>query len=59
MKHLTLLLMALLLGTSVGASPSGEEFLVEDITEIREAITIQGVRTVAPGSQPPSPPPAS
>ena len=48
MKPLTLLLMALLLGTSVGASPSGEEFLVEDITEIREAITIQDVRTVAP-----------
>ena len=48
MKPLTLLLMALSLGTSVGASPSGEEFLVEDITEIREAITIQDVRTVAP-----------
>ena len=48
MKPLTLLLMALFLGTSVGASPSGEEFLVEDITEIREAITIQDVRTVAP-----------
>jgi len=48
MKPLTLLLMALLLGPSVGASPSGEEFLVEDITEIREAITIQDVRTVAP-----------
>ena len=40
--------MALFLGPSVGASPSGEEFLVEDITEIREAITIQDVRTVAP-----------
>ena len=48
MKPLTLLLMALFLGTSVGASPSGEEFLVENITEIREAITIQDVRTVAP-----------
>ena len=48
MKPLTLLLMALLLGPSVGASPSGEEFLVEDITEIREAITSQDVRTVAP-----------
>ena len=48
MKPLSLLLMALLLGTSVGASPSGEEFLVEDITEIRDAITIQDVRTVAP-----------
>ena len=48
MKPLTLLLMALFLGPSVGASPSGEEFLVEDITEIREAITIQDVRTVAP-----------
>ncbi len=48
MKPLTLLLMALLLGPSVGASPSGEEFLVEDITEIRDAITIQDVRTVAP-----------
>ena len=48
MKLLTLLLMALLLGPSVGASPSGEEFLVEDITEIRDAITIQDVRTVAP-----------
>ena len=48
MKSLTLLLMALFLGPSVGASPSGEEFLVEDITEIREAITIQDVRTVAP-----------
>lgn len=48
MKPLTLLLMALLLGPSVGASPSGEEFLVEDITEIRESITIQDVRTVAP-----------
>ena len=48
MKPLTLLLMALLLGPSVGASPSGEEFLVEDITEIRDAITIQDIRTVAP-----------
>ena len=48
MKALTLLLMALFLGPSVGASPSGEEFLVEDITEIRDAITIQDVRTVAP-----------
>ena len=48
MKPLTLLLMALLLGPSVGASPSGEEFLVEDITEIRDAITMQDVRTVAP-----------
>ena len=48
MKPLSLLLMALLLGPSVGASPSGEEFLVEDITEIRDAITIQDVRTVAP-----------
>ena len=48
MKPLTLLLMALFLGPSVGASPSGEEFLVEDITEIREAITIQDVRAVAP-----------
>ena len=48
MKPLTLLLMSLFLGPSVGASPSGEEFLVEDITEIREAITIQDVRTVAP-----------
>ena len=48
MKPLTLLLMTLFLGPSVGASPSGEEFLVEDITEIREAITIQDVRTVAP-----------
>ena len=48
MKPLTLLLMALFLGSSVGASPSGEEFLVEDITEIREAITIQDVRTDAP-----------
>ena len=50
MKPLTLLLMALFLGPSVGASPSGEEFLVEDITEIRDAITIQDVRTVAPVS---------
>ena len=48
MKPLTLLLMVLLLGPSVGASPSGEEFLVEDITAIRDAITIQDVRTVAP-----------
>ena len=48
MKPLTLLLMALFLGPSVGASPSGEEFLVEDTTEIREPITIQEVRTVAP-----------
>ena len=48
MKPLTLLLMALFLGPSVGASPSAEEFLVEDITEIREAITIQDVRTVPP-----------
>ena len=48
MKPLSLLLMALLLGPSVGASPSGEEFLVEDITEIRDAITFQDVRTVPP-----------
>ena len=48
MKPQTWLALALFLGSSVGASPSGEEFLVEDITEIREAITIQDVRTVAP-----------
>ena len=56
MKPLTLLLMALFLGPSVGASPSGEEFLVEDITEIREAITIQDVKTVAPVRPPMAPP---
>ena len=56
MKPLTLLLMALFLGPSVGASPSGEEFLVEDITEIREAITIQDVRTVVPVRPLPAPP---
>ena len=56
MKPLTLLLMTLFLGPSVGASPSGEEFLVEDITEIRDAITIQDVRTVAPVRPLPAPP---
>ena len=57
MKPLTLLLMTLFLGPSVGASPSGEEFLVEDITEIRDAITIQDVRTVAPVRPLPAPKP--
>ena len=57
MKPLTLLLMALFLSPSVKASPSGEEFLVEDITEIRDAITIQDVRTVAPVRPLPATPP--
>ena len=57
MKPLTLLLMALFLGPSVGASPSGEEFLVENIREIRDAITIQDVRTVAPVRPLPAPSP--
>ena len=33
MKPLTLLLMALLLGPSVGASPSSEEFVIEDLED--------------------------
>ena len=56
MKPQTWLALALLLSSPVRASPSGEEFLVEDITEIRDAITIQDVRTVAPVRPLPAPP---
>ena len=45
MKPLSLLLMALLLGPSVGASPSSEEFVIESIQENEE---ITGIQEAAP-----------
>ena len=51
MKPLTLLLMALFLGPSVGASPSSEEFVIEAIQENEEITGIQGLPHQTPASQ--------
>ena len=48
MKPLTLLLMALFLGPSVGASPSSEEFVIEAIQENEEITRIQEGAAVRP-----------
>ena len=48
MKPLTLLLMALFLGPSVGASPSSEEFVIEAIQENEEITRIQEAAAVRP-----------
>jgi rare lipoprotein A len=48
MKPLTLLLMALFLGHSVGASSSSEEFVIEAIQENEEITEIQEAAAVRP-----------
>ena len=48
MKPLTLLLMALFLGPSVGASPRSEEFVIEAIQENEEITRIQEAAAVRP-----------
>ena len=48
MKPLTLLLMALFLGPSVGASPSSEEFVIEAIQDNEEITGIQEAAPVRP-----------
>ena len=48
MKPLTLLLMTLFLGPSVGASPSSEEFVIEAIQENEENTRIQEAAPVRP-----------
>ena len=48
MKPLTLLLMALFLDPSVGASPSSEEFVIEAIKENEEITGIQEAAQVRP-----------
>ena len=48
MKPLTLLLMALFLGPSVGASPSSEEFVIEAIQENEKITRIQEAAAVRP-----------
>ena len=48
MKPLTLLLMALFLGPSVGASPSSEEFVIEAIQDNEENTGIQEAAAVRP-----------
>ena len=56
MKPLTSLVMALLLGPSVGASPSREEFVIEAIQESEEITGIQETAPVRPlPAVPPSP----
>ena len=48
MKPLTSLVMALLLGPAVGASPSSEEFLIEAIQEGKEIPEIKAIAPVRP-----------
>ena len=65
MKPLTWLVLMVLIGPSVGASPNGEEFMIEDIDQITEIkvvepttniIKIKKVKPVRPLPQPaPSP----
>ena len=52
MKPLTSLVMALLLGPSVGASPSREEFVIEALRESEEITGIQETALASPSSQP-------
>ena len=54
MKPLTWLVLALTVGTAVGASPNGEEFMVETI---EESEPIKAIRVVAPVRALPVPPP--
>lgn len=48
MKPLTSLVMALLLGPSVGASPSSAEFLIEAIKESKEIPEVKAIAPVKP-----------
>ncbi len=59
MKPLTSLVMALLLGPSVGASPSSEEFVIEPIQESEEVTRIQEAVPIRPVLAPPPRPIAS
>jgi len=52
MKPLTSLVMAVLLGPSVGASPSRKEFVIEAIEESEEITGIHETATVRPFCQP-------
>jgi len=64
MKPLTWVVLALLVCPTVGASPSGEEFIIEDIQDIEAIQAIEPIteikteiKTVAPFRRLPLPPP--
>ena len=56
MKPLTSLLLALMLASSVGASPSSEEFVIRAIRESEETTVIQETAPVRPLPAPPPKP---
>ena len=56
MKPLTSLLLALMLASSVGASPSSEEFVIRAIRESEETTVIQEAAPVRPLPAPPPKP---
>ena len=57
MKPLTWLVLALLICPSVGASPNGEEFVVEDIEKSEGITAIKGIKAVNTVKPLPMPPP--
>ena len=59
MKPLTSLLLALMLASSVGASPSSEEFVIRAIRESEETTAIQEAAPVRPLPAPPPKPMAT
>ena len=59
MKPLTSLLLALMLASSVGASPSSEEFVIRAIRESEETRLIQEAAPVGPLPAPPPKPMAT
>ena len=59
MKPLTSLLLALMLASSVGASPSSEEFVIRAIRESEETTVIQEAAPVRPLPAPPPKPMAT
>ena len=58
MQPLTWLVLALLICPSVGASPNGEEFLLEDIQKSKEITEIKGIKDVDTINALPLPPPS-
>ena len=59
MKPLTWLALALLICPSIGASPNGEEFVVEDIQKSQNLKEIKGIKAIVPVGPLPLPPPRS
>ena len=58
MKPLTWLALALLICPSIGASPNGEEFVVEDIQKSQNLKEIKGIKAIVPVGPLPPPPPS-